>query len=219
MTIATIISILGFGIVNLAVALITDYKTERSKSAKRDMAQKSMLAIVFALFLLLMPLIVVEKRSYDPLLINDFLFYLLMCVFGTVTRTICKWLFMFLGESKSENYDEELSVILLVACIGLSVLCFVLGSYKWFWAYLSVAIGRFLWLDSTWYALGKNVLEFIRQLSWTGWYGTFNVLMVVVAIYFEIKFEIEIEFSIIGIVLSSIGYLLWKYCRRRKENI
>lgn len=219
MVVATAISVLGFGIANLIVALIADRKTKGSKSHKKDMAQKSMIAIVIALFMLLIPMGLIGKHTYDPLSTNDLLFYLLMCVFGKITRFICKWLFVFLDGSKSENYDEELSVILLLACIGLSALCLVLRGYEWCWAYLSVAIGRFLWLDSTCRTLWNGVFDFLKQLSWIGWYGTFNVLMVVVAVFLEKTFKVQIEFPIIGIALSSIGYILWKHFNSRKENL
>lgn len=159
------------------------------------------------------------KAYIYPLSANDLLFYLWMCVFGKITRYICKRLFVFLDGSKSENYDEELSLILLLACMGLSALCFVLCSPEWCWADLSVAIGRFLWLDSSWRTLGKSVLDYLRQLSWIGWYGTFNVLMVVVAVFLEKYFEVQIGFSIICIALSSIGYLFRKHFNSRKENI
>lgn len=219
MVVAIAISVFGFGIANLIVALIADNKTKGSKSHKKDMAQKEYACNCYCAVYVAHTYGAYWKAYIWPLSANDLLFYLLMCVFGKITRFICKWIFVFLDGSKSENYDEELSVILLLACIGLSALCLVLRGYEWCWAYLSVAVGRFLWLDSTCRTLWNSVFEFLKQLSWIGWYGTFHVLMVVVAVFLEKTFEVQIEFPIIGIALSSIGYILWKHFNSRKENI
>lgn len=210
-----IMLIVAFGALNLASAVYCGLKTNENNTTKKDMAQKSMVAIIFTLFVLLIPLGIMELYSLNKLDIGDFLFYILVCFFGFLSRKLCSLLFSFLDRSKVENYTAETSVILLIACLGISLLCFCVRGNEWGWAYLCVAIGRFLWLDSTYSELSESTQCFLKQLSWSGWYGATVVLYVFIAVILEFSFEIPVEYPFVGIAISGIGYMVLK--PKRKE--
>lgn len=213
MILPSVISIVSFGLVNLVAVSITYNRTNRTKNVKpqkEDMALKSMVAIAISLIMLFTPLYIVEYRLHECLLSNDFILYILMCLFGIMTKLLCKFIFTSMDRHKRENYDEELSVILLIACIVLSILFLIVNGNKYFWFYLSVAVGRFLWLDSNCQTLKESFCLF-RQLSCASWYGIFVAIMLIVAALLEEAFTVQIWFPVIGIILSITGYSFWKH--------
>ena len=134
--------------------------------------------------------------------------YIIICIIGKITILFINKLLNW--EYKDTiNYTKDIRVTVFFACLFLSLVSYGVGAPFWAASYITVAIGKFIWLDFDKEGIKKDMSDFFEGYSWAKFYGIFQGLIMLLALLIEMKLKISKIYFTVGMLLTAI-YMIYK---------
>lgn len=183
-------------------------KNKDSQDVKSHTPIKNSLSFIVSTIALTISLYVTEFKLNPDGYWSSLWSYIIICIIGKITvlfiNKILNWIYMDVAD-----YTKDIKVTVFFSCLFLALMSYCVGAFFWAASYVTVAIGKFLWLDFDPKTIKKDINTFFEGYSWTKSYGMFQGVIMLIALFVEMKLNISEIYFGIGMSLTAL-YVVYK---------
>ena len=197
-----------FATLNNAMFYWLIIKNKNSQDVKSHAPIKNSLSFVISVIALMLSLYVTDFVLNPEDYWSSLWSYIIICTIGKITILFINKLLNW--EYKDTfNYTKDIRVTVFFACFFLAFVSYYVGVPFWTASYITVAIGKFIWLDFSKEKMKEDINDFFGEYSWAKFYGILQVLIMLIGLIVEIELNISEIYFTVGMLLTAI-YMIYK---------